>query len=173
MKIIILLLLSSLCLSAADAPAPKPAPKEPLFKVQEDYYHAGQFALDLYGTAAIKNEQRDPNNVRLGAGLGATYFVTRGLGIGLRAESENTGHSTVDLLMARGTLRVPISSTIAPYGFLQGGFRFERDDWEAGAGGGLEIKFHPNAGVFGEAGLQVDEKGNGRMIGAAGIRLSF
>jgi hypothetical protein len=50
---------------------------------------------------------------------------------------------------------------------------FERDRWQAGAGGGLEFRFNKYIGTFGEAGLNVDTEGVGKMMGAVGIRLAF
>jgi hypothetical protein len=69
------------------------------------YFHAGEWNLDLYGTGSLKNEQRDPRDLRFGMGVGGTYFITRNLGVGLRAESESAAHSLVDLAQGRVTLR--------------------------------------------------------------------
>ncbi len=139
----------------------------------ESYYRSGEFNIDLYGTGNLKNESRDENDLRFGAGVGVTYFFTKNFGLGLRAESENTGHSVVDLALGRATLRAPLSASFAPYGFLQGGFRFERERWEAGAGGGLEFRINRYLSTFGEAGLSVDTEGTGHMIGAVGVKVIF
>lgn len=155
------LLVTCLSVLAADAPDRRP------------YYRAGEFNLDVYGSGVLKNEDRDPNNVRLGVGVGATYFVTRGLGFGLSAESASTAHSVVDLALGRVIYRAPLNKHWAPYGYIEGGFDFERDIWQAGAGGGLEYRFTRNLGVFGDAGLSVDTDGTGRMRGRTGLRLSF
>lgn len=168
MKTSLTLLAMLLSLSLGYSAEPKPAPA-----AQESYFRAGEFNLDLYGAASLKNESRDPKDVRYGVGVGATYFVTKNFGFGLRAESESAKHSLVDLALGRVTLRAPLSASFAPYGFVQGGFLFERDRWQAGAGGGLEFRAFKNLGVFGEAGLNMDTEGVGRMIGAAGVRLSF
>lgn len=141
--------------------------------IQEDYFYAGQWNLDLYGTGSLKNDPKDDKDLRFGAGAGVTYFFTKQLGLGVRAESESTAHSVFDFVAGRVTFRAPISATISPYGFVQGGFRFERDAWEAGAGAGLEFKFKPNLGVYGEAAIASDIDGHGKLLGAAGVRLSF
>lgn len=153
--------------NSLSSPAVNPLPPE------RPYYSAGEFNLDLYGTASIKNEHRDPDDVDFGLGVGGTYFFTPNFGLGVRAESESTAHSVFDFVGARVTLRAPLKSSFAPYGFVQGGYLFERDNWEAGAGGGLEYRFGPHFGVFGEAGLHVDDEGTGKMRGAAGVRLTF
>lgn len=141
--------------------------------VKESYFRSGEFNLDTYGTMSLKNEQRDDKDVRFGLGVGGTYFVTKNIGLGFRAESESAAHSLVDLALGRVTLRVPLSSSLAPYGFVQGGFLFERDEWQGGAGGGLEYRFNKYFSVFGEAALNVDLDGAGKMNSAVGVRLSF
>jgi hypothetical protein len=166
MKTTLAFLLLALPLMAADkAPAPPP--------VAEPFYRAGEFNLDLYGTGSIGDSDRNPNNIRVGAGAGATYFFTRGLGFGFRGETDNAGHSFVDRATGRVIVRAPLWDRIAPYGYVDGTFNFEVDKWSAGAGGGLEYRFFRNVGVFAEAGLLVDTEGDGKMRGAAGLRLSF
>ena len=168
MKTPIILAFVALSLNCLSAPVPAP-----VAKVAESNYRAGEFNLDLYGFGTLKNEQRDKDDVKTGVGLGATYFITRGLGFGFRADSENAHHSFVDLLQARATFRAPLWDRVAPYGYVEGGYHFERDDWQAGSGGGLEYRFFRNVGVYAEAGLSVDMDGLGRMRGVAGLRLSF
>lgn len=163
----IILSLSTALLSAA-APKPDPAPFVP-----GSFFNAKEFSLDLYGTGSLSNADRDADNIRFGAGVGVNYFFTRGLGIGLRGESDNTGHSFVDRAKARGLFRAPLWDRLAPYGYVEGGFDFERDDWGAGAGGGLEFRLSKNVGFFGEAGLEVDTGGSGMMRGNAGLRITF
>jgi len=144
--------------------------------VEESYYRSGEFNVDLFGTGNLKNEDRDPNNLRFGVGARGTYFLTRNFGVGVSAESESAKHSVVDLVQGRVTLRAPLQNgfnSLSPYGFVQGGFLFERDRWQAGAGGGLEFRLNKYLGTFGEAGPNVDTDGVGRMIGAVGVRLSF
>lgn len=142
-----------------------------------ELFKAGEFNLELGGTAAIRNESRSKDDLNFGGAIGANYWLTRGFGFGLRAESEDTAHSLVDRAILRLAVRAPLWNTVAPYGFLEGGFDFEVDRWLAGAGGGLEWRPGPvlkgRVGLFAEAGLQVDPKGNGSMRGAAGIRLPF
>lgn len=136
-------------------------------------FRSGEFNLDLYGVGTIGNEKRTPEDVNLGGGIGATYWITRGFGLGVRGESEDTHHSVVDRGILRLSVRAPIWDRVAPYGYLDGAFDFERDGWHAGAGGGLDFRLVKGWGLFGEAGLQVDTKGEGQMRGAAGVRLNF
>lgn len=167
MRVILLMMLVSATAVAADV-------RMAIDKVPEKkLFNAGEFNIDGYGTASILNAQRSKDDVVLGAGLGASYWFTRGFGAGLRAESDNTAHSLVDRGIGRLQVRAPLWDRVAPYGFLDGIFDFERDKWSAGAGGGLEFRFYKGLGVFGEAGLAVNTEGEGRMRGAAGMRLSF
>lgn len=138
---------------------------------------AGEWNLELGGTARIDNEQRTSDAVDLGAGIAANYWLTRGFGFGVRGEIESLNHSTFDRAIARLQARAPLWDTVAPYGYIEGGFDFERNEWGAGAGGGVE--WRPKAvlkgriGLFGEAGLEASQTGVGRMRGAAGIRYPF
>lgn len=164
-------LLAFLSLSASLVAAPVEPAKAPA--VPERFFNGKEFSLDLYGTGSLSNSDRDADNIRFGAGIGANYFFTRGLGFGVRGETDNAGHSFVDRAKGRALFRAPLWDRIAPYGYVEGGYDFERDDWGAGAGGGLEWRFTRNFGVFGEAGLEVDTEGGGRMRGNAGLRLTF
>jgi len=168
-----LLLAALLCFAGYSQAANPPKELPKAAPVTESYFRKGEFNLDLYGTGSLKNEQRDEKDIRFGVGVGGTYFFTKNFGLGLRAESDSAAHSLVDLALGRVTLRAPLSPSFAPYGFVQGGFLFERDRWQAGAGGGLEFRATKYIGVFGEAGLNVDTDGNGKMNGAVGVRLSF
>lgn len=139
----------------------------------DQLFRAGEFNLDLYGVGTLGNSSRDPDDVNLGGGIGGTYWITRGFGIGGRAESEDSRHSVVDRGIVRLTVRAPLWDRVSPYGYLDGAFDFERNGWQAGAGGGLELRIVQGWGLFGEAGLQVDTEGEGNMRGAAGVRLTF
>lgn len=140
-----------------------------------DLFPAGEFNLELGGTATIRNESRSKDDLNFGGSIGANYWFTRGLGLGIRAEAEDTAHSVVDRTLARASVRAPLWNTVAPYGYIEGGFDWEVDRWLAGAGGGLEWRPGPvlkgRLGLFAEAGLQVTTKGEGSMRGAVGIRL--
>jgi hypothetical protein len=138
-----------------------------------DHFKAGEFNLDLYGTASIANEARNKEAVSTGLGSGLTYWATKNLGFGVRAEANEFTHSVVDYGAARISVRAPLWDTVAPYGYAEGGYNFEADHWHSGAGGGLDIRLSKGWGVFGEAGLDVTTRGAGSAKCAAGIRLAF
>lgn len=169
MKTALLTIITAVATMASAAEI-EPLPTSELFK-------AGEFNLELGGTASLRNESRNKDDLNFGGAIGANYWFTRGFGLGARAEAEDTAHSMVDRAILRGSVRAPLWNTVAPYGYVEGGYDFEVDRWLAGAGGGLEWRPGPvlkgRLGLFAEAGLQVDPKGNGSMRGAAGIRLPF
>lgn len=136
-------------------------------------FQSHEWNLDLYGTGQIANESRSKDDVALGGGVGLTYWVTRGLGFGLRGESTDLVHSAVDTGIGRVIVRAPLWDSVAPYGYASGGFDFERDQWSAGAGGGLDFRFFSGWSFFVEAGLDVTTRGEGSGKGAVGLRLLF
>lgn len=139
----------------------------------EEHFGAGEFDLSLYGAGVIANESRSKDDVRYSGGIGATYWVTKGFGIGGLAELSDFKHSVIDLGMGRLSVRAPLWDTVAPYGFVDGGFHFEHNRWHVDAGGGLELRIAQGWGVFGEAGLGTTTRGEGYGLARAGIRLSF
>ncbi len=137
-------------------------------------FNAKEFSLSLYGTGAIETDARAKEAIVVGTGIGADYFVTRGLGFGARAELTDFSHSVLDRSTARVIARAPLWDAVAPYGYVEGGFNFERDRWLAGAGGGVEVRLKKlPVGVFGEAGLETTTRGEATGRAAAGIRLPF
>lgn len=140
-------------------------------------FNAKEFSLSLYGTGAIETDARAKEAVQVGTGLGADYFITRGFGVGARAELSDFSHSVVDRSSGRLIARAPLWDAVAPYGYLEGGFNFEENRVFAGAGGGVEARLKKivkvNAAGFGEAGLETTTRGEATGRVAAGIRLPF
>ncbi len=136
-------------------------------------FNAKEFSLSLYGTGAIATEARAKEAIEVGTGIGADYFITRGFGIGARAELSDFSHSVVDRSSGRLTARAPLWDAVAPYGYVEGGFDFERDRLFAGAGGGIEARLTKRVGAFAELGLETTTRGEATGRAAAGIRLPF
>ena len=136
-------------------------------------FNAKEFSLSLYGTGAIETDARAKEAVQVGTGIGADYFITRGFGVGARAELSDFSHSVVDRSSGRLTARAPLWDAVAPYGYVEGGFDFERDRLFAGAGGGVEARFTKRVGAFAELGLETTTRGEATGRAAAGIRLPF
>lgn len=140
-------------------------------------FRAGEFSLSLYGTAAINTGARVKEAVSVGTGIGGDYFITRGFGVGIRSELSGFTHSVVDRSSARLIARAPIWDAVAPYGYTEGGFDFERNRVVVGAGGGIEWRLknlvHRDVAVFGEAGLETTTRGEAVGRCAAGVRIPF
>lgn len=139
----------------------------------ESAFRAEEFSLSLYGTGAIATEARAKEAISVGTGIGADYFITKGFGIGARAELSDFSHSVIDRTSGRLTARAPLWDTVAPYGYVEGGFNFEQDRLFAGAGGGVEWRINKHVGTFAELGLETTTRGEATGRAAAGIRLPF
>ena len=139
----------------------------------ESAFRAEEFSLSLYGTGAIATEARAKEAISVGTGIGADYFLTKGFGIGARAELSDFSHSVIDRTSGRLTARAPLWDAVAPYGYVEGGFNFEQDRLFAGAGGGVEWRINKHVGTFAELGLETTTRGEATGRAAAGIRLPF
>lgn len=138
-----------------------------------ELFRSGEFDVSIGGTASIGTAQREAEAVVVGTQVGADYFVTKNLGLGARAELNDFSHSVVDRASGRATVRAPLWDRVAPYGYAEGGYQFEKERIFAGAGGGVEFRFTKGAGVYGELGLETDTRGVGTGRAAAGVRLPF
>ncbi len=149
---------------------------------QVERYSAYETDLDLFGSASVGQETIDhfsttrvKHNARLGAGAGLSYFVTRNIGFGVDAYSENTRHSFIDSASGNLIFRVPLgNSGFAPYAYGGGGHEFDLNDaWFAQAGAGIEYRFTHNVGIFTDARYVFVEKTKDYGVVRAGLRLAF
>jgi len=122
-----------------------------------DYYRSRELSVDVFGSGSLGeytiehlSNARVRQNVRLGAGAGGNYFITRNIGIGADAYSENTTGAFIDSASASLILRLPLGqSGFAPYAFGGGGHQFDMGKmWFGQAGAGMEYRFTPHVGVF-------------------------
>lgn len=165
----------------ADAAAPAKEPKSPAAIAEaaaakstvsySQRYRAREFSIATYATLDL--ESVIGGDAQYGGGVGLDYFITRGLGLGLRAEAQDTKGGFIDQFGPRLTVRAPLWDRVAPYGYVQGIFNLDRDDWRVGTGAGVEWRFTKNLGAFAEAGAEMDLDGRSRLRTAAGLRLSF
>ena len=86
---------------------------------------ANEFSLKLYGTGSIETDARAKEAISVGTGIGADYFFTKGFGIGARGELSDFSHSVVDRGTARIIARAPLWDTVAPYGYVEGGYNLD------------------------------------------------
>ena len=114
-------------------------------------------------------------NIQLGAGAGINYFITRNIGIGGDAYSENITGNFVDSASGRLILRVPLGQCgLAPYVFGGGGRNFDAlKTWFAQAGVGMEYRFARNVGVFIDARGVVPYEAKYYGVGRLGVRFGF
>ncbi|HLX97000.1 MAG TPA: hypothetical protein VKU37_14765 [Verrucomicrobiae bacterium] len=147
-----------------------------------DYYYANELSIDGFGSASIGKYTIDHlsgarvrHNTRLGAGLGLNYFITRNIGIGADAYSENTTGVFVDNASGNLILRIPLGQCgLAPYVFGGGGRNFDAlKTWFAQAGVGMEYRFTRNVGVFVDARGVLPDEAKYYGVGRLGVRFAF
>lgn len=149
---------------------------------QADVYRANELSLDGFGTGSLGSYTLDhPSNNRVrqntefGAGAGVNYFLTRNLGIGAEAYSENTTGVFIDNASGNLILRLPLGqSGFAPYAFGGGGHQFDGAKlWFGQAGAGLEYRFTRNVGVFLDARAVWPNETKYYGVARAGLRFAF
>ena len=168
-------LAGALCAMSAPVLADQAAPEGTLFR-------AGEASLDLFGTVSVGQEtinhiskQRVVDDGRLGLGLGGNYFFTRYVGLGADGYTENTQHSFVDNGSGNLIVRFPIDSIhLAPYVYGGAGYQFDPSElWFGQLGGGLEVRFTPNVGLFADARYVFTDETKNFGVGRLGLRCSF
>ena len=147
-----------------------------------DYYRASELSLDGFGSGSLSkytldhpSNERVRRNIRLGAGAGINYFITRNIGIGADAYSENTRGTFVDSASASLILRLPLGqSGFSPYAFGGGGRHFDAvKTWYVQAGGGMEYRFTPHLGAFIDARGVFPDKTKYYGVARLGMRFIF
>jgi hypothetical protein len=150
--------------------------------VADPLFRAEEFTLDLFGSVSIGQEtinnlssERVEDNGRLGLGLGGNYFFTRNIGIGADAYTENTQHSFVDNTSGNLIIRFPIDRIhLAPYIYGGAGYQFDPSGlWFGQAGGGLEVRFTRNVGLFADARYVFTDETQNFGMGRLGVRFGF
>jgi len=138
--------------------------------------------LDVFGSASLGKYSVDHlsseqirHNTRLGAGLGLSYFITRNIGIGAEAYSEDTSGPFIDSASANLIARFPVGQTgFAPYAFGGGGQQFDLNKVSFGqAGGGFEYRFNPKVGIFTDLRMVWPTETKYFAVARLGLRLTF
>jgi hypothetical protein len=146
------------------------------------HYRANELDFSVFGTGTLgertlrnPSSRRIERNGKLGAGLGVGYFFHRYVGVEGYAYTESTSDHFVDHVGGNLIGRLPIAETgLAPYVFGGGGRQFDRvTQWTWDAGGGLEWRFCPNAGVFADARYVWADKTKDYGMGRLGLRFGF
>ena len=106
-----------------------------------------------------------------GAGVAAKYFVTQNIGLGLEGDWIE-GESSIGTVKGTVTARFPMGSN-APYVFAGAGVQFGDQTLAVGAlGGGVEHRFSPHCGVFGDAAWMFGSHENAAVF-RLGVTLTF
>jgi hypothetical protein len=149
---------------------------------QPDLYRGNELSVDAFGTASIGQYNIEhPSNrtvrqdTKFGAGAGLSYYITRYIGIGAEAYSQNTTGTFIDSASANLMLRLPLGqSGFAPYIFGGGGHQFDQTDfWFGQAGGGMEYRFCPHVGVFLDARAVWPNETKNYGVARLGLRFAF
>jgi len=148
----------------------------------EPIYRCNELSLDAFGMGSVGNfilthpsNDRIRNNGRGGAGVGLNYFITRYVGIGAEAYSQNTTGTFIDNASANLLLRLPLGeSGFAPYVLGGGGHQFDDAKlWFGQAGAGMEYRFCHNIGMFIDARAVWPNETKYYGVGRVGIRFAF
>ena len=149
---------------------------------QPDLYRGNELSVDAFGTASLgqytiehPSNQSVRQDTKFGAGAGINYFITRYIGIGAEAYSQNTTGTFIDSASANLMLRLPLGqSGFAPYIMGGGGHQFDQTDfWFGQAGGGMEYRFCPNVGVFLDARAVWPNETKNYGVARLGLRFAF
>ena len=147
-----------------------------------DYYQSNELSIDGFGTASVGkytienfSNSRIRHNTRLGVGGGVSYFITRNIGFGADAYSENTTGTFIDNASINMIVRFPIGqSGFAPYIFAGPGRQFDLAKvWLVQAGGGAEYRFTQHLGIFLDGRWALPEKTKYYGVARLGMRFVF
>ena len=145
-------------------------------------YQCNEVSLDAFGMGSVGNYTlAHPSNDRIrndsqgGAGVGLNYFVTRFLGIGAEAYSQNTTGVFIDNASGNLLLRLPLGeSGFAPYILGGGGHQFDAAKlWFGQGGAGMEYRFCHNIGLFVDARCVWPNETKYYGVGRVGLRFAF
>ena len=149
---------------------------------QNDTYRGNELSLDGFGMGSVGNYTLEhPSNQRIrqnsegGAGAGINYFITKYVGVGAEAYSQNTTGVFIDNASGNLLLRLPLGqSGFAPYVLGGGGHQFDAGKlWFGQAGGGMEYRFCAHVGMFVDARCVWPNETKYYGVGRVGLRFAF
>lgn len=155
---------------------------EGLYYDQTNYYRANELSVDVFGTASVgqytienPSNARIRNNTQFGVGAGLNYYITKYVGIGADAYSENTTGAFIDSVSANLLVRLPLgNSGFAPYIYGGGGHQFDMvKAWFGQAGAGMEYRFCPRLGLFIDARWVLPNETKYYGVARFGVRFVF
>jgi hypothetical protein len=158
----------------------------------QDLFRAGEFDLDVFAAGAAGNYNQTTTTKKgnrsvsktsstsvtgFGGGLGATYFVTKY--IGLEADdtlaSLNGNGRTYNSTQADIIVRYPFESLhLAPYALVGGGATWgNQTQGDGNVGLGLDYRFTRNVGIFADSRYLYGNNGLSETLTRAGLRFAF
>jgi len=124
--------------------------------------------LSLFGTYAQHQD------TLYGGGYALNYFASQYIGIGTWSYWDDWDGAVYDNLAADLTLRLPIPSLhVAPYAIGSVGYDFDESEFFEGFGGGLELRFQPSWGLYGDYQYLFREDNEEGGFIRFGLRLKF
>jgi hypothetical protein len=147
-------------------------------------FNANELSFDAFGSLmghertflAWPNTSIRDHNGSWGGGIGANYFWSQDVGIGVDAGAQDGTQRFIDHVGGNLLVRFPIQPiNLAPYVFAGGGRAFNPGwNWYGDAGFGLEFRLNPKFGIFSDARyIWKDIAHNDEALVRAGIRLVF
>jgi hypothetical protein len=153
--------------------------KNGAFQPAKELYRAGEFQLDLFGSANASDLNFDAiGDSDFGGGIRFNYFLTRNLGAGLETRHiERSGEDFANRTGINLYYRFPINR-LALYGIAGAGTRYQDHNitWRAWAGGGVEVRMNGSFGVFSEYRFEqknFDKFGSDGHVFFTGLRISL
>jgi hypothetical protein len=156
---------------------------------QKPLFRANELTLDLFGTYLAPErgithvfQTRITEGGSWGGGVGANYFWSKDVGIGVDTSMQHGAVKFFDHVGGNLFVRIPIDvAHIAPYVFAGGGYRFDqRNAWFGDLGTGLDFRFNHFFGLFGDVRYIFGDKpiaqiggGHDQLLIRSGIRIGF
>ncbi len=119
-------------------------------------FHANELTMDFFASylnpehnvTAFPNT--DIHHGTWGGGVGANYFWSKDVGIGVDTSFQTESSVFVDHVAGNLLMRIPFDCIhLAPYAFAGGGRGFSPiGSWFGDVGAGLEFRFNRNLGIF-------------------------
>jgi hypothetical protein len=153
-----------------------PIKKDYTFK-DTSYFHDHEMSVDLFGGYVFAD---GPGRLTddFAGGIGANYFFTRNLGLGLDGywwDGDQVSNEIVSAFSGSLILRMPLDKAhLAPYIFGGGGGTFSGiDQATLHGGGGLEYRFTPHLGTFVDGRYVFTDSSNDYGLVRFGARFVF
>lgn len=136
-----------------------------------------EFSIDTFGLYQTA-ESGTPYDDGFGGGVALNYFFTRNVGLSLEGywSDASVDSTVVHSVTGSVVVRFPIDEIcLAPYIFGGGGGHFDSENNASGhVGGGLEYRFNPSVGIFGDARyVWIGDDANDVGLYRVGLRFAF